>query len=657
MRKSMLCFLILLLTINSSGLNATEQYVYSPDRQLIIRLHMDDTLAFSVFFRNEEVIKRSPVSLMVDTTELGLNPILLETLSTTVDETIRSVVPNKSAQIRDFFNESRFVFEGNYSLILRAYNDGVAYRFETDFEGEITVKQEIMQLQLAAEDRVFYPQENGFVSHYERYYVDTTLHSLQPHALASLPTLLQTTHGVNVLISEADLVDYPALFLRAEASNSLHADFPKYVLEANPKNGTSDRNQQLTTADYLAKTTGRRSFPWRVFVITDDDRKLVESNLVYQLSRPLQLEETSWIAPGKVAWDWWNDNNITGVDFEAGINNDTYKYYIDFASRFGLEYIILDEGWSVSTTNLSACNDQIDVEELVAYGKAKGVGIILWVLWGPLDKDMEATLDLYAGWGVKGIKVDFMQRADQYMVNYYERVAREAAKRNMVVDFHGAFKPAGLRRAYPNVLSYEGLRGQEQCKWTDQNTPTHNLILPFIRMVAGPMDYTPGAMNNALSRNFNPVWSRPMSMGTRCHQLAMYVVYESPLQMLCDSPSNYYKEEECTTFISQMPTVWDETRVLEAEVGACIVVARRSGNNWYVGAMTNDKAREFQLDLDFLSGGSYQAFIMQDGLNASRNAEDYARQTMAVNRRSTIKIKLAAEGGWAGILKLNNDGE
>jgi alpha-glucosidase len=386
-------------------------------------------------------------------------------------------------------------------------------------------------------------------------------------------------------------------------------------------------------------------------MISDTDAGLVTNDMVFLLSRSLQIENPRWIKSGKVAWDWWNANNIYGVDFESGINNDTYKFYIDFAAEFKLDYIILDEGWSMTSTNICENSPYIDVEELVRYGDRKNVGVILWTLWKPLDRDMEKVLDLYKKWGVKGIKVDFMQRSDQYMVNFYERVAREAAKRALLVDFHGAFKPSGLRRAYPNVVSYEGVKGMEQLKWSDTNTPEHNLMLPFIRMAAGPMDYTPGAMQNAHPEHFMDRFTNPMSIGTRCHQAAMYVVYESPLQMLADNPSNYLKERTTTEFISKIPTTWDETIVLEANIGDYILLARRNGENWYVAALNDENPRTLDLDLSFLPEGNYVAEIMRDGVNANKIAIDFKHLTETVQNKYTRKIRLARGGGWAAILR------
>jgi alpha-glucosidase len=358
------------------------------------------------------------------------------------------------------------------------------------------------------------------------------------------------------------------------------------------------------------------------------------------------MSDTSWIKPGKVAWDWWNFNNIFGVPFRAGVNTETYKHYIDFAAENGLEYIILDEGW-YKLGDLLSVVPEIDMNALAAHAKTRGVGLVMWVVWKTFDLQMDATLDQFEKWGVKGIKVDFMQREDQWMVNYYERVAREAAKRKMLVDFHGAYKPTGLYRTWPNVVTSEGVLGLEQSKWGDMASPDNAVTFPFMRMLAGPVDYTPGAMLNAAKKDFKPIFDRPMSQGTRCQQLAMYVVFESPLQMLADSPSNYRREPESLAFLAAVPSVWDETRILSAAVGEHILVARRSGREWYVGALTNWDARDLDVDLSFLGAGEFRAVIFRDGVNAHRAGVDYAREEQAVAAADRLTIHLAPGGGWA----------
>jgi alpha-glucosidase len=450
-------------------------------------------------------------------------------------------------------------------------------------------------------------------------------------------------------ITESDLQDYPGLYLMASMNNpyQLLGFFPGYPIK---EDQTSDRDIRVVErANFLARTNGRRTFPWRVLVIAEDDGTLVESQMVYKLSQPQPDIDFSWVKPGKVAWDWWNANNIFGVDFKSGINTRTYKYYIDFAASYGIEYIILDEGW-YELGNLTAINSNIDMEELMAYAEEKNVGIILWVVWKTLWDHMDVALNQFEQWGVKGIKVDFMQRDDQWMVNCYWKIAEEAAKHHLIVDFHGSYKPAGLHRTWPNVLTREGVRGLEWSKWSDGASPENALTIPFIRMLAGPVDYTPGAMINATKDQFKPVFDKPMSQGTRCHQLAMYMVFESPLQMLADSPSHYYNEPECMEFLKQVPTTWDETVVLEARVSDYLIVARRSGNNWYLGGMTDWNERDFVIDLSFLEDGSYHVEIWKDGLNADRYAQDYDTGKINLTSHDSLPIHMAPGGGFAAIL-------
>ncbi len=644
--------LLIFVLINPMNASPKEYALTSPDIQIEIRIFIDEHISWSVHYKDRPVIDKSPVSLILDENKiLGENPVLKKSSKDKVKKEISPAVSNKSSLIMDEFNTIKLDFDGSYSLIFRAYNDGIAYRFSTQYPEEITVTSEELRLNFPEDHKAYFPQEESLISHYERKYLEKKLTEIPKKAFCSLPVLLQTKDSHYVFISETDLYDYPCLFLSGTKEKALKSLFPKAILETKPADTRTDRNEVITKqADYIARTKGTRDFPWRVFIITDDAGTLIESNLVFQLASPLKISDAEWIQPGKVAWDWWNALNIYGVDFESGINTETYKYYIDFASEFGLEYIILDEGWSKTTHNVTEPNPEINIKELIAYGLKKNVGLILWLLWQPLDKDMEHILSTYAEWGAKGVKVDFMQRADQYMVNFYERTVKQAAEHRLLVDFHGAFKPAGLRRAYPNLLSYEGVKGLENSKWSRDITPKHDVTLPFIRMAAGPMDYTPGAMRNAQKSNFSVRYNRPMSQGTRCHQIALYIVYESPLQMLCDTPSNYYREKECTAFISKIPVTWDETNCLEAAVAKYVVVARRKGENWYIGALTDWTPRDFDLSLSFLGEGKYTASIMKDGVNAHKHAEDYKKTEKEVTADSQINIKMAPGGGWAAVL-------
>ena len=548
--------------------NAQKNKTYelqSPDHSIKMVVSVDDHVQYSVIVDGEMIIKPSSISMKLNDEVLGIKSKVSRISKRSVDEKIQPVVQEKFKVIRDHYNELTIVFKKHYSLIFRAYDNGVAYRFETNIKGKIEVISEESTFNFTDGNSVYYPEEHEFQSHNERKYLHMQLDTMSSGRLASLPVLI-ATKGPKVLIAESALRDYPGMWVKTGEKNTLKATFPKFALEDQFK-GKSDRNVIITKkANYIAKVDGKRNFPWRILAIAKEDADLITNQLVYQLGEKQQIKETSWIKPGKVAWDWWNALNIYGVDFESGVNTETYKYFIDFASKFGLEYIILDEGW-YKLGNLMEVVPEINMEEIIAYGKQKNVGIILWVVWKTLDDQLEVAMNQFEKWGVKGIKVDFMQRDDQSIVNYYWKIAEEAAKRKMLVDFHGAYKPAGIRRAYPNVITREGVKGLENNKWSKDITPTHNLTIPFIRMVTGPMDYTPGSMLNAQPRDFQVNWNRPMSMGTRVHQIAMYVVYESPLQMLADNPTNYLAELESTEFISRIPTEWDDTKVLEAKVG------------------------------------------------------------------------------------------
>jgi alpha-glucosidase len=480
------------------------------------------------------------------------------------------------------------------------------------------------------------------MSHNERTFIYSSLDTIINKHLASLPTLFKAD-GINVLFTEADIEDYPGMWIRGAGSGKITGVQPGYP-EAEKL--LRDRDLYVTkTKDFIARTKGTRTFPWRAFVIAGNDGQLVESDLVFRLGSPNRLTDTKWIKPGQVAWDWWNANNIYGVDFRSGINNNTYKYYIDFASKNGIEYIILDEGWYKSGTVLESV-PEINVPELCKYGESKNVGIILWVVWKTFWDKIDEAVALYEKWGVRGVKVDFMQRDDQKVVNFYYEAARKAADHHLLVDFHGAYKPDGFQRTYPNALTREGVRGMENDKWEKNITPDHDVTLPFTRMVAGPMDFTPGAMINMDKANFYPQYTRPSSQGTRVHQMSMYVIYESPLQMLSDSPSNYMKEQECTDFLVKVPVVWDDLKVLDAKVGDYLLLARRSGDDWFVGGMTDWSERKLELDLSFLPAGEYNIEEFRDGINADKYAQDYKHLKSSVKSGDKLKIEMAPGGGW-----------
>jgi alpha-glucosidase len=615
----------------------------SPGQKIALTVDVKNGIHYSVSLNGESLIKNADIDLLFNGVSLGSNLKLLRNTPTMVNDFVAPVVAFKESRINNYYNQLSLVFKNNMALEFRAFEDGIAYRFITSIKGDVEVN-EVANIEFADNYKMWASPVNGYSCSFEVPYEEVKVADFKSDVNTYLPLLIEHTNGYKMLITEADITDYPHMFLSKGAGNKLNACFPPFPLETKYLN---DRNSEVTKgASYIAKTNGTRSFPWRLTIITENDAQLIESNLVYLLSGGNKIASTEWIKPGRVSWEWWNDSNLYDVNFKAGLNTESYKYYIDFASKNKLEYVLLDEGWSVSTSDLTRPNPSLDLHEIIRYGKEKNVNILLWATWIAVNNQM-FMLDSLRSWGVAGIKIDFMDRADQWMVNFYEKVAREASQRNLLVDFHGAFKPNGLHRVYPNVVSYESVHGMEQNKWGKTVTPTHNLELPFIRMVCGPMDYTPGAMRNYSMDDFSPSWARPGSQGTRCHQLALSVVFETGIQMLCDSPSNYEKEKESTDFLSSVPVTWDEIKVLEAKVGEYLLLARRHGDTWFIGGLNGDTEREFSVSLSFLQSGERNAFIMEDGINASRFAEDYKLTKKIITNKSSIKVKMVSGGGFA----------
>jgi alpha-glucosidase len=568
----------------------------------------------------------------------GVQPVVKATRRS-VCETIPTVIYKKS-QVENVFNELTLKFK-QFSVIFRAYDDGMAYRFVSHLKGEYQIEQEMADFGFPQDWNVWVPYvcqhtetlESQYYNSFENRYSYAPLSEWNKERLAFLPLMVDGPNGKKIVIAEADLMSYPGMYLyNGHAETRLNARFAPYPKVVQQGGHNNLQMEVQTRQGYIAKCEGPQEFPWRIIAVSENDVQMADNDMVYRLATPSNpSEDWSWVKPGKVAWEWWNAWNIYGVDFQSGINNETYKYYIDFASANGIEYVILDEGWSVNgAADLFQVVPEIDLELLVEYATERNVGLILWAGYWAFDRNLEEVCKHYSQMGIKGFKVDFMDRDDQYMVDFHRRAAEVAAKYHMLVDFHGTYKPTGLNRTYPNVINFEGVHGLETMKWSDGSVDqvTYDVTIPYIRMVAGPMDYTQGAMRNASRDCYRPVNDEPMSQGTRCRQLAEYVVFESPLNMLCDSPSNYMAEPECTEYIANIPTVWDQTQGLDGKVGAYIAMARRSGSTWYVGAMTDWSARTLELSLDFLEDGDYQMEVYMDGPNANRAARDYRKMTL-----------------------------
>ena len=648
MLKKTILTLAPLLWLAGGAMAQSSYGVSSPDKRIVVKIRTGDRVRYDVLLNGRALVQDSTLSINIDQKTLGLEPKVIDAIGRSHDQMLEPAVRQKAATIRENYNELRLVMEGGYAVVFRAYNEGAAYRLETSLQqNEVKVYGEEAIFNFADNYTVYYPQEESLFSHNERQFLPRPLKDIAPAAIGALPAVVDAGGGVKIAIAESDVEDYPGLWLRGGSDNGLSAFFPPYPLKEKLER---DRDFKITqTADYIAVTKGARAYPWRLLGIAEKDGDLITNSLVWLLAKPSQLQDASWIRPGKVAWDWWNANNLHGVDFEAGVNTRTYEYFIDFAARHGIEYVILDEGW-YPLGDLLKVVPAMDVPELVRYGKQKNVGVILWVVAKTLEDQWDAAFAQFERWGVKGLKVDFMQRDDQKLMAFYHRVSQEAARRKLLVDFHGAIRPAQLTRTWPNLLTTEGVLGLEQFKWSDKSHPEHNVTLPFTRMFVGPFDYTPGAMRNASRRSFAAIFEQPMSLGTRCQQLAMYVVFESPLQMLADSPSAYLAEPESMEFLGPVPAVWDETRVLDARLGDFVLVARKSGRDWWVGAMTDATARELTLDLGFLGEGGFRMSAYEDGPNAQRWASDYRRSTRDVTRATRLVLRLAEGGGFAAHL-------
>ena len=657
MRRFIAILAFALITMSVSA--APETYeLKSPNGKLQVMVDAD--LCYTLTHDSDLLLDRSCIGMyLVDGRSFGDGPTPVKMVSyRSVDQTIDAQFYKKS-QIKDCFNEMTLEYK-DFSVIFRAYDDGMAYRFVSHLDRSYQIKEELAQFNFPQDWNMWAAYvcqhtqtlESQFYNSFENRYSYTPISEWNKDRLAFLPLMVDGPNGKKIVITESDLMNYPGMYLYNHGyDKSLMARFAPYPKDVKQGGHNNLQMEVQSREDYIAKCDGPQEFPWRIVAVSENDVQMADNDMVYRLATPADPEtDWSWVKPGKVAWDWWNYWNIEGVDFVAGVNNDTYKFYIDFASANGIEYVILDEGWSVNkAADLFQVVSAIDLEMLTKYASERNVGLILWAGYWAFDREMEKVCEHYSKMGIKGFKVDFMDRDDQYMVDFHRRAAEVAAKYHMMLDFHGTYKPTGLHRTYPNVVNYEGVHGLEQMKWSDTSVDqvTYDVTVPYIRMMAGPMDYTQGAMRNATKRNYRPVNSEPMSQGTRCRQLAEYVIFDSPLNMLCDSPSNYMREQECLEYIAQIPTVWDETRGLCGEVGKYIAMARRSGDVWYVGGLTDWSSRSIQIDLGFLPEGEYIVEMFIDGVNAHRIARDYKKVISNVPSDRKMDIKMAPGGGFS----------
>lgn len=642
---------ILILSFLSIRSIAQEFLLKSPDGNIKVEVVVSANTIYRVFYGNKLILHGKPIGMSIGKkNKLGYKEYAPKEKSRSVDRTVMPVVSTRSSQIPEKYNEISLDFESGLGIDFRCYDNGYAYRLRTAFEREVTINSENMGFELTTDPLVWFPKETSFYSHNERAFIPSTSIQLKKGEKASLPILWKWEKGPFLLYTETDLRDYPGMYLQTDGSGSYEAIHPPHPAA---EFKLFDRFAMASFKnDWIARTNGNRSYPWRVFCLAKDEKSLMMNQMPWLLAQETSMKNTEWIKPGKVAWDWWNALQLDSVGFKPGLNTQTYKYYIDFAAKNGIEYIIMDEGW-YKLGDLTSVKKEIDMAELLSYAKSKNVGIILWVVWRTLDKQFDVAFKQFSDWGIAGIKMDFMMRSDQEMVKFYEKVAKEAADRKLLVDFHGSHCPKGLQRTYPNVLTFEGVRGLEWNKWGSALTVDHDLILPFTRMLAGPMDYTPGAMENISDpKKHHANFKHPKSQGTRCHELAKYVVFESPLQMLADEPTAYEKEEESMKFLRAVPSTWDETVVLDAKVGEHVLMARRKGDKWFVGGMTGSLGQTISMDLSFLGKGQFEMEVWRDGENTRSKGSSYEYFKEA-NIDATLKyvITMAEGGGWAAVIR------
>lgn len=646
MKIKIISFVLML----STGISSYAQKVVtaqSPDGQTNVCVTLSDAIYYDVVSHGETLLTRSIIGMQLRDRVLGEKPVLKKKSVKRVEETVTPIFPLKYSQVENNYTLLTLDMKGGYSVDFRIYDDGVAFRMRTSLPDQIEIMQENTVFQLADECDLVLQQPGGFKTGCEENY--SLVKSSQwkkTDRMTELPVLIMGKNQ-KILLSEFDLVSYPGLFLKGNSDNSLSAIQPKVPLEYEDD---GDRRQRiLKEADYIAKTEGTRTFPWRYMLITQEDGRLAENTMPMRLAQKCQLEDVSWIKPGQACWDWLNGIPYgPDVTFEGGINLDTYKYFVDFASRNGIPYIIMDEGWALSTRDPYKTNPKVNLPELISYAKSKNVGIFVWLPWLTVEHNMD-LFEKFEEWGIVGTKIDFMDRQDQWMVDYYDRVAKEAAEHHIMIDFHGAFHPSGLEYRYPNVLTYEGVRGME---FNGGCTPKNSIWFPFIRNAVGPMDYTPGPMICYQPKYHHG--NRPFcsGVGTKVYHLAAFVLFESHLQMLMDNPCRYDEWPDCRDFIASVPVNWDDTRVLAAEAGQYIVMAKRRGDKWFIGGITNDKGREIDVTLDFLpEGKDMQMTSFVDGANAAKMAMDYRQEKSTVDKDTKLHIRMVCNGGFAATIE------
>jgi alpha-glucosidase len=641
--KNFLLFFSLLFMINYAGAQSYE--LTSPDGRLKASIKVESGIKTDMNCCGRTILRLGNIGLATGI----INPVsdlrVLKASRRSVNETIKPQIKEKDERFINAFNELEIKFRDRHAITFRMFNEGLAYRFSTSFDDTLTIAGENLDIYLDPGDSARFQSSETFNSCWETPYEHSEISGIEKGKLCNLPFLVEKRDGPFIMITESDLYNYPGLWLTGTGTDRLSCVNPPYPESLSYEGSIFEHGRVTNSRDYIAKVKGSRTYPWRIFGVDGDEKGLISNNMVYLLASPSVIEDVSWIKPGVAIFDWWAKYNIYGVNFKAGINTETAKYFIDFCAKYGFRYFLFDDGWCPEE-NLLSPRPGLDIAAVTAYAEKKGVDIMLWVLWHTLQKQWNEAFSQFGKWGIKGIKIDFMNRDDQPMVEFYEAAAAKASENGMIVDFHGAYKPCGLNRKYPNVLTREALIEFEYNGWTQYDTPVHHNLLPYIRMFAGPMDYIPATLRNSTKDDFRPVSDYPMGQGTRAHAMALFVVLSSPLTMLPDSPSDYYREKECTQFLAGLPVLWDETKLLKGKIAEYTVMARRSGQNWFIGAITNWDRRTISLETDFLPQGSYRLEAIEDGINAGSRAEDYRKTEKTFQAGDVLELNLASGGGW-----------
>lgn len=642
-QKNYMLFFFLLICISVGAKNIE---TLSPNKKIVVRTIIAEKVSLQVLYEKNQLFEIRDIRMETDQGDIpATNPHIQKIKTQTVNRMVVPVIKEKQASINENFNETTIEFKGKSKLIIRAYNDGFAYRMVSALPGEITVWDEHAEFISDKNSLLTFQFDKDPNSDYEAPYIQKTIAQLGTDDKGNLPALLEFPAGKKILFLEADVNDYPVMWLNRNTEN-LETYFWRYPASYHGKGDSKSIRRVTGHKDFIAKTQGTREFPWRIFAIAEQDTELLKNQLVYLMGPELKIDDPSWVKSGWVLLDWWARREIFGVDFKAGINTPTAKYMIDFCSEFGMRYFLLDDGWT-KDEDLTKVIPELDMEEVIRYAESKNVDVLLWVTYANFDAQMDVALNQFEKWGVKGVKIDFMNRSDQEMVNFYWRAAEQCAKHRMVINFHGAYKPDGLRRAYPNILTREALIEFEYSGGTDYDNPDHHCTLPFIRNVAGPMDYIPGTMFNSTKKSFRKNGDMPMGQGTRAHSMAMAVITESPMQMLPDAPSEYYREEECARFLTAIPVEWDEIVPLAGKMGDYVALARRNGDQWFVAAITDWTPREMELDFSFLKENKeYKIELFRDGINADIRGNDYKKEIFTIKKGDRITASLASGGGW-----------